>query len=75
MHNNSTPMKTSLSKRSSPSGVAQRFYIVLIVKGRWRIGEFWILEPISFFVCSIPFFMEQVAFLFAFFISTYGEKF
>jgi hypothetical protein len=75
MHNNSTPLKTSLLKRSSPSGGAQRLDIVLIVKGKWHIGEFWILEVISFFVCLTPFFMEQVASLFAFLISTYGEKF
>jgi hypothetical protein len=66
MHNNSTPLKTSLSKRSSPSEGAQRLDIVLIVKDRWHIGEFWILETINFFVCLVPFFMEQVAFLFAF---------
>jgi hypothetical protein len=63
-------IETSLSNRSSPSGGAQRLDIVLIVKGRWHIGEFWILEVISFFVCLTPFFMEQVASLFAFLIST-----
>jgi hypothetical protein len=46
------------------------FNIVLIVKDRWHIGEFWILEAISFFVCLVPFFMQQVASLFAFPIST-----